>query len=280
MMAYRSGTVCASILALVMLGACDAPPPGVAPKEAAANEDCVTLAEGLYEFRGGKLLAVSAAQAGLSVGSGPERDIQSGFADAGFPWMGLKLRGRVAVINGAAPSAEAKAAGLTAGQAALAANPQTAAANLLVVDGISVEEGDRSVGESLAVLADSGASLQACQRAFDDTMDSHSILFESGNARISPVSTGLLDALTGIATLCQGFVIEIGEHTSARGADDYNLKLSQDRADAVKAYLVNKGVSDESLTSIGFGETRLLDPASTPEANERNRRTEFKVIAR
>ncbi len=280
MMAYRSGTVCASILALAMLGACDAPPPGVAREEAAANEDCVTLAEGLYEFRGGKLLAVSAAQAGLSVAAGPERDIQSGFAEAGFPWMGLKLRGQVAVINGTAPSAEAKAAGLTAGQAALAENPQTAAAGLLVVDGISVEAGERAVGESLAVLADSGASLQTCQRAFDDTMASHSILFESGNARISPVSTGLLDALTGIATLCQGFVIEIGEHTSARGADDFNLKLSQDRADAVKAHLVDKGVSEESLTSVGFGETRLLDPASTPEANERNRRTEFKVIAR
>ncbi len=280
MMAYRSGTVCASILALLVLGACDAPPPGAAPVEVAANEDCVTLAEGLYEFRGGKLLAVSADAAGLSAVSGPEQVIQSGFAEAGFPWMGLKLRGRVAVLTGTAPSAEAKAAGLSAGQAALAAHPQTAAANLLFVDAVPVEGGERGVGENLAALADAGASLESCQRAFDSTMASHSILFQSGNARISPVSNGLLDALSGIAMLCQGFVTEIGEHTSARGADDYNLKLSQDRADAVKAYLIGKGVSEEGLTSVGYGETRLLDTATTPEANDRNRRTEFEVIAR
>lgn len=280
MMAYRSGTVCASILGLLALGACDAPPPGVAPVDAAANEECVTLAEGLYEFRGGKLLAVSADAAGLSAVSGPEQAIQSGFAEAGFPWMGLKIRGRVAILTGTAPGVEAKAAGLSAGQAALAAHPQTAAANLLFVDAVPVEGGERGVGESLAALADAGASLESCQRAFDSTMASHSILFQSGNARISPVSNGLLDALSGIATLCQGFVTEIGEHTSARGADDYNLKLSQDRADAVKAYLIGKGVSEEGLTSVGYGETRLLDTATTPEANDRNRRTEFEVIAR
>ena len=278
-MAYRSGTVCASILALVVLGACDAPPPGAAAPGAAANKDCVTLAEGLYEFRGGQLLAITAAQAGLSVGTGPEHDIQSGFADAGFPWLGLKIRGRIAALIGTAPSAEAKAAGLAAGQAALAANPQTAAANLLFVDGVSVEDGERGVGEGLAALADAGTSLESCQRAFDDTMASHSILFESGNARISPVSTGLLDAVTGIATLCQGFVIEIGEHTGAPGGDDYNLKLSQDRADAVKSYLASKSVPVDSLTSVGYGETRPIDPAKTQAAYERNRRTEFKVIA-
>ncbi|MFN3910844.1 OmpA family protein [Hyphomonas sp.] len=278
-MAYRSGTVCASILALLALGACGAPPPGAPPVETAANEDCVTLAEGLYEFRGGKLLAVSAGAAGLSAVSGPEQAIQAGFAEAGFPWMGLKIRGRLAILTGTAPSVEAKAAGLSAGQAALAAHPQTAAANLLFVDAVPVEGGERGVGESLAALADAGASLESCQRAFDSTMASHSILFQSGNARISPVSNGLLDALSGIATLCQGFVTEIGEHTSARGADDYNLKLSQDRADAVKAYLIGKGVSEEGLTSVGYGETRLLDTATTPEANDRNRRTEFEVIA-
>ncbi|MBU3920129.1 OmpA family protein [Hyphomonas sp.] len=277
MVAYRSGTVCASILTLLVLGACDAPPPGAGPAEAAGDEQCVTLAEGLYEFRDGHLLAITAAQASLSTSSGPEKDIQSGFAEMGFPWMGLKIRGRVAALTGMAPSLDAKAAALTAGEAALA---RTVSSGLLIVDGISVEGGERGVGEGLVALAETGASLASCQRAFNATMIDHSVLFESGNARISPASSGLLDALAGVATLCQGFVTEIGEHTSARGGDDYNLKLSQDRADAVKTYLISKGVPEDGLTSVGFGETRPLDAATTPEAYERNRRTEFKVIAR
>jgi len=48
----------------------------------------------------------------------------------------------------------------------------------------------------------------------------------------------------------------------------------------VLAYLIGKGVSEDNLLSVGYGETVPLDPAPTPEAYEQNRRTEFKVIAR
>lgn len=277
MVAIRSGTLCASVLALTLLGACDSPPPGMqsGPKD---SEDCVVLAEGLYEFQDGQFLAVSAESLRITGGTGIERDLQSGFATAGFPWMGLKIRGRVATVTGSAPSPEAKSAGLSHAETTIAANPQ-AGSGMLVIDGISVEGGERGAGESLAFLSDAGTSLESCQRAFTDTMAGRSIQFESSNARISPVSTRLLDALSGVATLCSGYVIEIGGHTGAPGGDDYNLKLSQDRADAVKAYLAGKGIPEESLLAVGYGETRLLDPATTPEANDRNRRIEFKVIA-
>lgn len=282
MVAIRSGTLCASVLALAILGACDAPPPGVpAPGTSTAHSpDCVTLAEGLYEFEDGQFLAVSSAYAGVNGAAAWQNEIAAGFAGAGFPWMGVRIRDRVAVLTGTAPSADAKAAALAAGEAAIVAHPQAGSAGLTVVDGISVDGGERGVGERLAVLAESPISLDTCQRAFNDTMAGRSLLFESNNPRISPVSAGLLDAITGVATLCSGFVVEIGSHTASPGADDYNLKLSQDRADAVRAYLVEKGVPEDSLLSIGYGETVLLDTAATPEANDRNRRTEFKVIAR
>jgi len=80
--------------------------------------------------------------------------------------------------------------------------------------------------------------------------------------------------------LCETFVVEIGGHTDSRGADDYNRQLSQDRADAVRNYLVSKGVPEDNLVSVGYGETQPLDPAPTPEAYNRHRRTEFTVIAR
>ncbi|MEX1251815.1 MAG: OmpA family protein [Hyphomonas sp.] len=282
MVAIRSGTLCASALALALLGACDAPPPGApAPGSAAsASPECVTLAEGLYEFNDGQFLAVSSSYAAANGAAAWQNEISSGFAGAGFPWMGLRIRDRVATLTGTAPGADAKAAALTAGEASIAAHPQAGAAGLLVVDAISVEGGERGVGESLAVLAESGISLETCQRAFTDTMAGRNVTFESGNARISPVSAPLLDAVTGVAALCSRFVVEIGGHTDTRGADDYNLTLSQGRADAVRAYLVGKGVSEENLLSIGYGETAPLVTAATPEAYDRNRRTEFKVIAR
>ncbi|MCU0730087.1 MAG: OmpA family protein [Hyphomonas sp.] len=282
MVAIRSGTVCASALALVMLGACDAPPPGVAApgQSAAGSPDCVTLAEGLYEFNDGQFLAVSSAYAAVNGAAAWQNEIASGFAGAGFPWMGVRIRDRVAVLTGTAPSADAKAAALAAGGAAIAAHPQAGPAGLTVIDGISVDGGERGVGEALAVLAESPVSLDTCQRAFNDTIAGRSLLFESNNARISPVSAPLLDAVAGITSLCNGFVVEIGSHTASPGADEFNLKLSQERADAVRAYLVGKGVPEESLLSVGYGETVLLDTATTPEAHDRNRRTEFKVIAR
>jgi len=278
MVTLRSAALGVSIAALMALGACDAPPPGVKPAPQ-ASENCVVLAEGLYEFQDGQFLAVSAENLQITSGTGAEREIQSGFTELGFPWMSLKLRDRVATLTGTAPSAEAKAAALAAGEAEIA-NHAEGGRGILVVDGLSVEGGERGVGEALAMLSDSGVSVDSCQRAFTGTMAGRNIQFESGNARISPVSGRLLDAATGVATLCSRFLIEIGGHTDSRGADDFNLRLSQERADAVRAYLASKGVSEDSLISVGYGETRPIDPALTAEAYEKNRRTEFKVIAR
>jgi outer membrane protein OmpA-like peptidoglycan-associated protein len=283
MVAIRSGTLCASALTLALLGACNAPPAGDAPAaaaEAAVPSHCVTLAEGLYEFEDGQFLAVTADSAAASGAANLQREIQAGFTGLGFPWMGLKIRDRVAVLTGTAPSADAKAAALSAGATAIAAHPQAGLAGLLVVDALSIEAGERGAGESLAALVDTGISLEACQRAFVDTMQGRTIQFESGNARISPVSTPLLDAVSGVALLCQQFVLEIGSHTDSRGNDAFNLTLSQQRADALRDYLIGKGVTEDVLLSVGYGETRPLDPALNAEAYDRNRRTEFNVSAR
>lgn len=283
MLTYRSGTFGASLAALILLGACDAPPPGMAaaPGAATANPDCVTPADGIYEVVGGRMMVVPAGSAAVrGTVAGWQGELQGTFAALGFPWLGLNVNGRVATLTGTAPDAEAKEAALPAAEAAIAAHPQAGPMGLLVIDAVSVEGGERGVGESLSALADAGVSLESCQRAFTETMDGRNIQFESGNARISPVSARLLDAVTGIATLCSQFAIEIGGHSDSRGADDYTLALSQERADSVRAYLISKGVAEETLLSVGYGETVPLDPAPTPEAYERNRRVEFKVISR
>ncbi|MFN7165263.1 MAG: hypothetical protein ACK4P2_10650, partial [Hyphomonas sp.] len=179
MVTIRSGTLCASLLALALLGACDGPPPGMPAPGAAASHspDCVTLAEGLYEFSDGQFLAVSASYMTLNNASGWEGDLQSAFAGAGFPWMGIKVRGSVAALTGTAPTAEAKSAAFSAGEAAIKAHPDAGQARLLLVDAISVDDGERGVGESLSVLADTGVSLPTCQRAFNDTMAGRNVTF-------------------------------------------------------------------------------------------------------
>ena len=72
-------------------------------------------------------------------------------------------------------------------------------------------------------------------------------------------------------------------HTDSRGNDDYNMSLSQQRANSVVNYLVGKGISRSRLVAKGYGETRLVNRcANGVECSEadhkKNRRTEFRII--
>jgi outer membrane protein OmpA-like peptidoglycan-associated protein len=80
------------------------------------------------------------------------------------------------------------------------------------------------------------------------------------------------------------FNIEIASHTDSRGSDDYNLKLSQDRAQAVVNYLTQKGITLNRLSAKGYGETRLINKCAngvncSEEEHQLNRRTEFTVLS-
>ncbi len=92
------------------------------------------------------------------------------------------------------------------------------------------------------------------------------------------------DAAIRLDTLVQTLVdnpkisIELSSHTDSRGKDAYNMKLSQQRAEAAVAYIVSKGVDKARITAKGYGETRpVVLNAKTEEEYQRNRRTEFKV---
>jgi outer membrane protein OmpA-like peptidoglycan-associated protein len=105
------------------------------------------------------------------------------------------------------------------------------------------------------------------------------IYFDFGKPVIKPASYAQLDAIAKTITgnLRLG-VIEIGVHTDERGADDYNLRVSQERADAIRDYLVGKGVSANRLRAKGYGETRPIDKRHNEAAWSKNRRTEFLIV--
>ena len=72
--------------------------------------------------------------------------------------------------------------------------------------------------------------------------------------------------------------VEIAGHTDDRGNDDDNLILSQDRAAAVKTYLVEKGVDADRLRAKGYGESEPITKKKSKRARAKNRRVEFKIL--
>ena len=71
--------------------------------------------------------------------------------------------------------------------------------------------------------------------------------------------------------------VAIDGHTDNVGVSAANLELSQKRADAVKAYLINKGISAMRLTSTGYGDTQPIADNKTKDGKAKNRRVDFKL---
>jgi len=107
------------------------------------------------------------------------------------------------------------------------------------------------------------------------------IRFETGKAVIRPESHGILAEVAAVLREHPELrKLEVAGHTDDRGSDRKNLKLSQQRAEAVVAWLVSQGVAAERLVPRGYGETQPLEPNTSDEARARNRRVEFRVLER
>jgi len=87
-----------------------------------------------------------------------------------------------------------------------------------------------------------------------------------------------LNDLVEVMKLKPAMVIEIGGHTDNTGSKEINLKLSQGRADAVRNYLIQKGIPATRVTAKGYGDTQPVADNSTDEGRTKNRRTEVTVI--
>jgi outer membrane protein OmpA-like peptidoglycan-associated protein len=105
------------------------------------------------------------------------------------------------------------------------------------------------------------------------------IYFATDSAEILSKSFPIVDAVA--ATLVgnpQIVLIEIQSHADERGADDYNLRQTSDRAASVRQALIQRGVDDPRIRSAGYGERCPVDPEHNGVAWEKNRRVEFKII--
>ena len=112
----------------------------------------------------------------------------------------------------------------------------------------------------------------------DKIMISEKIQFDFNQATIKPESNGLLDEITSVIRQNPRLKkISIEGHTDSDGADSYNKKLSQGRADAVMHYLTEHGIEAGRLAAKGYGESKPIAPNDTPEGKEKNRRVEFLI---
>ncbi len=72
--------------------------------------------------------------------------------------------------------------------------------------------------------------------------------------------------------------MRIEGHTDSQGDDAFNLDLSQRRANSVRRYLVEQGITAERLEAVGYGETKPVDTNKTAAGRENNRRVEFTIL--
>ncbi|RKY78877.1 hypothetical protein DRQ12_05040 [candidate division KSB1 bacterium] len=101
------------------------------------------------------------------------------------------------------------------------------------------------------------------------------INFESGSAQLTPDSYAVLDTVYESLAANPEVVVEIRGHTDSVGDWNYNLKLSQKRAEVVKQYLVNCGIDPSRIRAVGYGEKDPIASNATAKGRALNRRIEF-----
>jgi outer membrane protein OmpA-like peptidoglycan-associated protein len=104
------------------------------------------------------------------------------------------------------------------------------------------------------------------------------INFKKNSADIQKSSFKILSEAVTVMKDFSDVRIEISGHTSSEGDAAKNLKLSQDRADAVKAYLVSAGIAGDRVTSVGYGSEKPIGDNKTRKGREQNRRIEFRLL--
>jgi len=103
--------------------------------------------------------------------------------------------------------------------------------------------------------------------------------FATAKWKVLPDSFKLLDQVAQVLRDQPTMKVAVEGHTDALGAAAMNMKLSQARAEEVRAYLVKKGIAAERLEATGFGQTKPIASNKTEIGRARNRRTEFRIVS-
>lgn len=110
------------------------------------------------------------------------------------------------------------------------------------------------------------------------TLVLNNIFFDFDRATLKPESFPELNRIISVMNERSGMEIEIAGHTDATGPESYNMQLSERRARSVVKYLTDKGIATNRISVVFYGESKPVEPNTTPDGRRRNRRVEFKII--
>ncbi len=112
----------------------------------------------------------------------------------------------------------------------------------------------------------------------------NNIFFDFDKATLRNISNVELNKLFKLLTKNPGMVVEISGHTDSKGSEEYNIKLSEERAQSVVNYLIGKGINKNQMVAKGYGKSEPAanninaDGSDNPENRQLNRRAELKII--
>jgi len=193
------------------------------------------------------------------------------------PYTGERRAGR-AVTSGAAGAGAGAAAGAVIG--AIAGDAKKGA---IIGAGVGAATGvgigiyqDQQQAKLQDRLAASGVSVTRVGDNIQLNMPSD-ITFATAQSDITP---GFYETLNSVALVLAEYdrtTISVYGHADARGAEDYNQQLSEERAFSVSSYLASQGVEGERLRAVGFGESRPIADNETERGQAANRRVEIVI---
>lgn len=141
-----------------------------------------------------------------------------------------------------------------------------------------LKDGEERVFIKNIKVAEGGVDLRR-KLMSEGKISTNGILFDSGSANIQPQSLGIVRQISQVLMQDDSIKLNIVGHTDSDGSDDSNLKLSKDRAEAVKTAMVNiYNISADRLTTEGKGETEPVADNGTADGKAQNRRVEFVKI--
>jgi len=145
-------------------------------------------------------------------------------------------------------------------------------------DGDSVLDKDDKCPDVKGTVANQGCP-EVTEEAIKRLNDyAKTILFDTAKASFQKQTYPVLEAITSILKEYPNSNFSIEGHTDSDGKDAANQKLSEDRAAAVKGYLLEHGIASSRLSSVGYGESKPIDSNKTKAGKANNRRVEVKLV--
>jgi OmpA-OmpF porin, OOP family len=106
----------------------------------------------------------------------------------------------------------------------------------------------------------------------------NNVFFDFDKWDLRPESFVELDRVVKLLKENPKIEIEMSAHTDSKGSDEYNFRLSDNRARSVMEYILSKGIDASRITSKGYGESMPVAENETDEGRQLNRRVEFKIL--